>query len=412
MLIHTDPDIAQLIQQELTRQRVGLSLIASENYASLAVLEATGSVLTNKYSEGAPGKRYYGGNAVIDRIENLAIERAKKLFGADHANVEPHSGSSANMAAYMALLKPKDTIMAMDLSAGGHLTHGAKINFSGKLYTIVPYGVSKNNEMLDFDEIRSLALQHKPKLIVAGASSYSRTIDFSAFRAIADDVGAFLLADIAHLAGLVAAQLHPSPIPHADVVTITTQKTLRGPRGGVILAKEAFGPAIDKAVMPGIQGGALDHITAAKAVCFKDASEQPFRHYQQRVLNNAHALAKVFAEHEIRVVSGGTGNHMFLIDLTNLGISGKTAEEALERCGIFSNRNMIPFDTRKPLDPSGLRFGTPSITTRGLNTDDVRMLGEAIVAVLRHPSDEATRTSATNLVKQLTDQYPLYPELA
>lgn len=407
----TDSEIASLIAKELARQRAGIELIASENFASPAVLEAMGSVLTNKYSEGYPGKRYYGGNDIIDQVENLAIERAKILFGADYANVQPHSGSQANMAVYFALLKPGDVVLSMDLAHGGHLTHGSKVSFSGQLYTIHSYGVDPKTEWIDYDEVRTIAQKVKPKLIIAGASAYPRIIDFTKFAEIARDVDALLMADIAHIAGLIVAKLHPTSIGYADVTTTTTHKTLRGPRGAIILAKKELGAKLDKTVMPGMQGGPLDHIIAAKAVAFKEAMEPSFATYQKATLDNARVLGETLIQSGLRVVSGGTDNHLLLIDVTPLGIGGKEAEAALERAGIYVNKNMIPFDQRKPLDPSGIRLGTPAITTRGFTTDDMVRLGKTIDAVLRHPTDEQTLHDARRTVAEMTSAHPLYADL-
>lgn len=407
-LKQTDADIAQLIDEELLRQQSGLEMIASENYTSPAVMEAAGSILTNKYSEGYPGKRYYGGNAVVDQIENIAIERAKKLFGAEYANVQPHSGSTANMAVYFALLELRDTMLAMDLAHGGHLTHGSPVSFSGKFYQVYFYGVDKKTERLDFDEIRKIAKSVKPKLIIAGASAYPRAIDFAAFRSIADEVGALLMADVAHIVGPIVAGLHPSPIPHADAVTTTTHKTLRGPRGAIILAKEQYAKALDKAVMPGLQGGPLDHIIAAKAVALKEAAEPSFKDYQQRTLMNARVLAETLTEHGLRLVSGGTDNHLMLVDVTPLGLGGKAAEAALERAGIYANKNMIPFDSRKPLDPSGIRLGTPALTTRGCTEEDMRRIGAMIADLLKYPDDASVLARSRAIVAEVAAAHPIY----
>ncbi len=411
-LKQTDTDIAQLIEDELHRQQSGLEMIASENYTSPAVLEAAGSILTNKYSEGYPGRRYYGGNAVVDQIENLAIERATKLFGAEYANVQPHSGSAANMAVYFALLELHDTILAMDLAHGGHLSHGSPVSFSGKFYDVHFYGVEKKTEQLDYDAIRKIAQRVKPKLIIAGASAYPRTIDFTAFRSIADEVGALLMADIAHIAGPIVAGLHPSPVPHADAVTTTTHKTLRGPRGAIILAKEQYAKVLDKAVMPGLQGGPLDHIIAAKAVALKEAAEPAFREYQQQTLTNARVLAETLVEYGLRLVSGGTDNHLMLVDVTPLGLGGKVAEAALERAGIYANKNMIPFDSRKPLDPSGIRLGTPALTTRGFVEENMRTIGAMIADILHHPEDDGVVERSRAKVSEMTAVHPIYEENA
>jgi glycine hydroxymethyltransferase len=401
----TDPDVARLIEQEVARQRDGLELIASENITSAAVIEALGTPLTNKYSEGYPGHRYYSGNVFIDEIEQLAIDRAKKLFGAEHANVQPHSGSQANQAAYLALAKPGDTILAMDLSHGGHLTHGSSVNYSGKLYRFVHYGVRKDTERIDMDEVRAIALREKPTVIVAGFSAYPRHLDFAAFRRIADEVHATLMVDMAHFAGLVAAKVHPDPVPYADVVTSTTHKTLRGPRGGFILCKERLAKAIDAAVFPGIQGGPLDNVVAAKAVAFREAMQPSFVEYQKRVIKNAAILAKTLIEEKVSVVTGGTDNHLVLADLAGF-MTGGEAETALDDVGIYANKNLIPFDLRKPNDPSGLRLGTPSITTRGLGEAETRELGKAIAAMVKNPTD-GVKVRVRELVKELTSKFPL-----
>ncbi len=408
----SDPEIAGFISDELARQRNGLTLIASENYVSPAVLEAVGSVLTNKYSEGYPGRRYYSGNVIIDQIETLAMERAQRLFAAEHANVQPHSGSGANMAVYFALLKPGDVILSMELAHGGHLTHGSPVSFSGQLYTVHHYGVDKGTERLDYDAIRATAKDVRPNIIVAGASAYPRTIDFAAFCSIADEVGAFLLADIAHIAGLVVTNLHPSPFPYADAVTATTHKTLRGPRGALILCRERYAKQIDKMVMPGIQGGPLDHVIAGKAVAFREAMAPAFADYQRRTITNASVLAETLRDEGLRLVSGGTENHLLLVDITPLGIGGNEAEKALERADISVNKNMIPFDARKPLDPSGIRLGTPAVTTRGLTENDMRTLGKTIATVLRAPHDATILEGAQKTVAALAAAYPLYPELS
>lgn len=419
-LKNSDPQIYQFINQETNRQRRGLEMIASENFVSPAVLEAMGTPLTNKYAEGYPGKRYYGGNEFIDQIEKLAIERACQLFGAEHANVQPHAGSQANMEAYFAILQPGDTILAMDLSAGGHLTHGHPVNFSGKFYNVIHYGVNRDNEQIDLAEVKTLAKQHKPKLILAGASAYPRLIDFAAFRAIADEVEAYFMVDMAHIAGLIAAQLHPDPIPHADIVTTTTHKTLRGPRGAMILSKrdDRFHPQdkknlaqkIDSAVFPGMQGGPLEHIIAAKAVAFQEALQPNFITYQKQILANAKALEKIFQANNINMVSGGTDNHLLLLNLTNLNISGKVAETALDAVGIYTNKNMIPFDKRKPTDPSGLRLGTAALTTRGLQEKDITELGEWIVTILKNSQDQKTLQIIKDKVVNMATRFPLYPD--
>lgn len=395
----------------MERQRNTLILIASENFASRAVMEAQACVMTNKYAEGYPGRRYYRGTACVDVAENLARERCKKLFGAEHVNVQPHSGTQANMAAYFAVLNPGDTIMGMNLSHGGHLSHGSPINFSGKMYRIVPYSVSEKTEMLDYGEMLNLAKQAKPKLIVVGASSYPRIIDFKAVREIADEVGALVMADIAHIAGLVAAGAHPSPVPYADIVTTTTHKTLRGPRGALILCKEELGPAIDKSVFPGTQGGPFMQAIAAKAVAFKEALTQEFRDYQFQIVKNAKTLADRLMENDFDLVSGGTDNHLMLVKLMNEGLTGKEADETLERAGITLNRNMIPFDTAKPLVTSGIRIGTPAITTRGMLEPQMVQVADMITEVLRNIKSEETVSSVRSRVKELCDQFPLYPDL-
>jgi len=417
----SDPEVAAAIMAELERQRSGLEMIASENITSAAVLEALGTVLTNKYAEGYPGKRYYGGNEHVDVVESLAIERAKRLFGAEHANVQPHCGSQANMAAYFALAEPGDGIMAMDLAHGGHLTHGSKVNFSGKLYRIIPYGVSRETEQLDMDELREIALREKPKVIVAGYTAYPREIDFDAFRRIAHEVGAYLMVDMAHIAGLVAGGVHPDPIPHADVVTTTTHKTLRGPRGGMILcrvedrlrpdSKKNLAQRVDSAVFPGVQGGPLEHVIAAKAVAFGEALRPDFAEYQRRVVANAKALAASLADNGFRIVSGGTDNHLILVDLTPLGVFGKEAETLLDSVGIYTNKNMIPFDVRKPADPSGLRLGTPALTTRGLGENDMKTVAALIAGALKDRS-EMNLGRIGREVRDLTAAHPIYPELA
>jgi glycine hydroxymethyltransferase len=401
----TDPAIADLIQKEIQRQRDGFELIASENIASEAVIEAMGTPLTNKYSEGYPGKRYYGGNQVIDEIESLAIARAKELFGAEHANVQPNSGSQANQAAYMAFAAPGDTIMAMNLAHGGHLTHGSPVNASGKIYKFVHYGVRRDTERIDMDEVRTLAREHLPKIIVAGYTAYPRHLDFAAFRAIADEVGAIFMVDMAHFAGLVAAKLHPDPVPYADVVTTTTHKTLRGPRGGMILAKAAHAKAVDSAVFPGLQGGPLDHVIAAKAVCFAEALKPSFVDYQRQVLANAQTLAQTLTAEDIRPATGGTDNHLLLLDLSKY-LTGKEAEKHLEDIGLSVNKNMIPFDPRKPLDPSGLRIGTPAVTTRGLKEKETAELGRIIASVIKTPT-EAVKENARAEVRKLAEKFPL-----
>jgi len=405
-----DPDLARMIRDEVRRQQGGLELIASENIVSEAVLEALGTPLTNKYSEGYPGRRYYGGNRHIDEIETLAIERAKTLFGAEHANVQPHAGSQANMAAYLALAEPGATILAMDLSMGGHLTHGSPVNFSGKLFKFVHYGVRKETSLIDMDEVRKLAREAKPSIIVAGFTAYPRTLDFAAFRSIADEVGAHLVVDMAHFAGLVAGKAFPDPVPYADVVTSTTHKTLRGPRGAMILCKEAFAKKINSAVFPGMQGGPLEHVIAAKAVAFGEALRPEFAAYQAQVVRNAKALGAALQENGVEVVTGGTDNHMLLADLTALGITGKPAVEALETACIATNMNMIPYDPRKPMDPSGLRLGTPALTTRGFDEEEMRNVGVLIAQVLKKPGDTAVVEDVRRVVAKLCEAHPIYPE--
>lgn len=417
----SDPEIYQIIQNELTRQREGLEMIASENYVSPAVLAAMGTVLTNKYAEGYPDKRYYGGNEFIDQAEKLAISRAKQIFQAEHVNVQPHSGSQANAAVYLALLEPGDTVLSMSLSEGGHLTHGHKVNFSGQFYNFIHYGVNTKNGLIDFDEVRELAVKYRPKLILAGASAYPRTINFSTFKAIADEVGSYFMVDMAHIAGLVAAKLHPDPVPLADVVTATTHKTLRGPRGAIILSKNInrlepnskknLAQSIDSAVFPGIQGGPLEHIIAAKAVAFKEALSPEFKNYQQQVLANAQILAQTLQDNGLELVSGGTDNHLLLIDLTNTGHSGREVESALDEVGIYANKNTIPNEQRKPTDPSGLRLGTPAITTRGLKETETKLVGELIVEVIKNIGNENIKKKVKNTVSELTKKFPLYPEI-
>jgi glycine hydroxymethyltransferase len=407
-LAESDPEIFDAIQSETERQDRGLELIASENFTSEAVLEATGSVFTNKYAEGYPGKRYYGGCEFTDVVENLARERAKALFKAQFVNVQPHSGSQANEAAYAAVLQPGDTILGMNLSHGGHLTHGHPLNFSGKLYKVVAYGVRREDEIIDYDEVERLAEQHRPKLIVAGASAYSRVIDFARFRRIADEIGAAFLVDMAHYSGLIAAGVYPNPCEHADIVTSTTHKTLRGPRSGLILAKEKFGPAIDKAVFPGAQGGPLVHVIAAKAVCFREANTPEFRGYQKQILTNARALARSLEEEGFRVVSGGTDSHMFLIDVFAKGIKGKEAEKALDEAHITVNKNAIPFDTNPPLNPSGIRLGTPALTTRGFGEKEMGEVSRLISQVLHHIKSAEAIAEARRGVEELTQRFPLY----
>jgi glycine hydroxymethyltransferase len=401
-----DPEIAALIRQEAARQRGCLRLIASENYASAAVLAATGSCLTNKYSEGYPGRRYYGGQAIVDQVERIARDRACALFGADHANVQPYSGSPANLAAYLALLQPGDLMLSMSLPHGGHLTHGWKVTASGTYYRAVQYGVGKDTGRIDFDQVAALAREHRPKLIVCGASAYPRIIDFERFAEIAREVGAYLLCDIAHIAGLVAGGVHPSPVPVADVVSTTTHKTLRGPRGGMLLCKKEHAKAIDRAVFPGLQGGPHDHTTAALAVALAEAATPAFRDYAQAVVDNAKALAEGLLGHGFDLVSGGTDNHLLLIDLTNKGVSGKQAAAALEAAGIVCNANSVPFDPRKPFDPSGVRLGTAAVTSRGLGTGDMRQLADWIAALVAAPDDEGVRDRIAADIADLTAKHP------
>ncbi|MEE8471096.1 MAG: serine hydroxymethyltransferase [Dehalococcoidia bacterium] len=403
----TDPMVAEAIDREKQRQRAHINLIAAENYASCAVLEAQGSVLTNKYAEGYPSKRYYAGCQNIDSVEELAIERAKELFGAEHANVQPHSGAQANMAAYFALLNQGDTALAMSLAHGGHLSHGSRFNFSGKFYKFVTYGVDRETELIDYDQVEKLVLEHKPKLIVAGASSYPRLIDFNRFRQMADSVNANLMVDMAHLAGLVAAGVHPSPVPQADVITSTTHKTLRGPRGGFILCRSQLAPAIDSNVFPGMQGGPLMHVIAAKAVALFEAMQPEFTLYQQAVLQNAKALASELQNLGLRVISGGTDNHLVLIDISQAGLTGRAAEEALDAAGITVNKNAIPFDPRPPQIASGIRMGTPAITTRGFGVEDTRRIAHLIVRVLSNPDDDKIREEVRLRVEEITGKFPL-----
>lgn len=404
----TDPEIAELIKKERERQEYQLEMIASENLASEAVMEAEGSPLMNKYAEGYPLARYYGGCIYVDEVERLALERLKLLFGAEYANVQPHSGTQANMAIFFAVLNPGDTILSMNLAHGGHLSHGAPVNFSGKLYKIVHYGVSKETETLDYEEIRNIALAEKPKLIIAGASAYPRTIDFEAFYNIAKEVKAYLMVDMAHIAGLVAAGIHPSPVPYADFITSTTHKTLRGPRGGFILCKEKFGKLIDKIVFPGIQGGPHMNIIAAKAVCFKEALEPEFKTYQQQVVKNAQVVAKIFQENGFRVVSGGTDNHLVLIDVSSKGLTGAQAEKLLEEAGITVNKNAIPYDPLPPKITSGIRIGTPAITTRGLKEGEVEEVASWMCEILKNPEKDALRRQIREKVRDLCLKFPFY----
>jgi len=406
-----DPEIAAAIRGELQRQRDNIILIASENYASRAVMEAQGCVMTNKYAEGYPGKRYYRGTACVDVAERLAIERCRALFGAEHVNVQLHSGTQANMAAYFAVLKPGDTIMGMNLNHGGHLSHGSPINFSGKMYKIVPYGVNKETERLDYSEMADIARDCKPNLIVVGASAYPRIIDFKAVREIADEVGCLVMSDVAHIAGLIAAGVHPTPVPYCDIITTTTHKTLRGPRGAVIMCKKELAQAIDRNVFPGTQGGPFMHAIAGKAVAFKEAATQEFRDYQFQVVKNAQAISNRLIEHDFQLVSGGTDNHLLLVKLLKEGITGREADETLERAGITLNKNMIPFDPSTPFITSGIRIGTPCVTTRGMREKEMVQIADMIASVLRDIKNDATIKSVRSKVAQLCSQFPLYPDL-
>jgi glycine hydroxymethyltransferase len=410
-LSESDPAIAQAIANEVNRQHEGLELIASENFVSMAVLEAAGSVFTNKYAEGYPGKRYYGGCEFADVVENLARERAKQIFGADHVNVQPHSGSQANMAAYMALLQPGDAVMGLNLAHGGHLTHGHPLNFSGKMYKIIPYGVRKDTETIDYDEMEQIAVRERPKMIIGGGSAYARVIDFARMRQIADKVGAKLMVDMAHIAGLVAGGAHPSPVPHSDIVTTTTHKTLRGPRAGMVLCRQELASAVDKITFPGIQGGPLMHIIAAKAVCFREALQPAFKDYAHQVVANARALARKIMDEGFRVITGGTDTHLMLIDVFAQGILGSEAENALGQAGITVNKNAIPFDSNPPLKPSGIRIGTPALTTRGMKEKEMVQTGAWIVEALRNHKDAQTLTRIRKQVLELAEAFPLYPEL-
>jgi glycine hydroxymethyltransferase len=407
-LKHADPDLHRLVVAEAQRQEDQLEMIASENFASHAVVQAMGTVLTNKYAEGLPGKRYYGGCEVVDEVERLAQERVMRLFGAEHANVQPHSGAQANMAVYFALLEPGDTILGMNLSEGGHLTHGSPVNFSGRFYNVVAYGVREDDHRIDYGRLRDTAMRERPKVIIAGASAYPRTIDFEVFGEIARECGAKLVVDMAHIAGLVATGHHPSPVPHADVVTSTTHKTLRGPRGGVILAREEHAKAVDKQVFPGIQGGPLMHVIAAKAVAFAEALRPDFRDYSGRVIENAQALAEGLVERGFNLVSGGTDNHLLLIDLRNRGITGKDAEKALDRAGITVNKNTVPGETESPFVTSGVRIGTPALTTRGLGTTEMRVIAGLIEAALAARGDEKGADEVRDSVRDLCSRFPLY----
>ena len=405
----TDPEVAEALHEEVRREATGLELIPSENLVSEAVLEAMGSVFTNKYAEGYPGKRYYGGCEFADRVEQLAIDRAKALFGADHANVQPHSGTQANIAVYMTVLEPGDTVLGMNLAHGGHLTHGHPLNFSGKTYKFVPYGVSKETETIDYDEVARLAREHHPKMIVAGASAYPRIFDFPRLAEIAKSSGAMLFVDMAHIAGLIAAGVHPSPVPHADFVSTTTHKTLRGPRGGLVLCQEKYAKALDRATFPGIQGGPLMHIIAAKAVCLKEAAEPEFRAYQQQIVVNAKALAAGIARRGYRIVSGGTDNHLFLVDIYSRGLFGADAQPAFDRAGITINKNSIPFDPLPPMKASGIRVGTPAVTTRGMREPEMETIATWMADVLDHLGDAATEHRVRAEVAALAAQFPVYP---
>jgi len=406
-----DPEIAATLHRELQREEEEIILIASENYVSEAVLVALGSILTNKYAEGYPGKRFYQGCRWVDRAERLAVERAKALFGAEYANVQPHSGTQANMAVYFSILKPGDTIMAMNLSHGGHLSHGHRINFSGKFYQVVFYGVNRETETIDYDEVAALARRHKPKLLVAGASAYPRTIDFERFRDIADGVRARLMVDIAHIAGLVVAGYHPDPVPVAEFVTVTNHKTIRGPRGGMVLCRGEFGPEVDRNVFPGIQGGPLMHVIAAKAVALKEAQQPQFKRYQHQIILNAHQLAETLKSKGFRLVSGGTDNHLLLVDLSDKGLSGKQAAETLERAGICCNRNLIPFDSSPPAQTSGIRLGTPAVTTRGMKEKEMKIVGGWIAEILSHPGDDKLVSRVKKQTREMTGDFPVYQRL-
>jgi len=406
-----DPQIAEIMSHEIERQKYGLELIPSENFTSTAVMAAMGSVMTNKYSEGYPHKRYYGGNQFIDQAEDLAIERAKALFGAEHVNVQPYSGSPANVAVYVGLLEFGDPILGMSLAHGGHLTHGHKVSFSGKAYRALQYGVDPETHLIDYDQVRKLARQEKPRIIVSGATAYPREIDFQAFHEIAQEVGAVSMADIAHIAGLVVGGVHQSPLPFTDVVTTTTHKTLRGPRGAIIMCKEKFAKDIDRAVFPALQGGPHDHVNAAKAVAFHEAAKPEFKEYAAQIVRNARALAEELLARGLRLVSGGTDNHLILVDLTTKEVTGKQAEEALDRANITCNKNMIPFDPRTPFNPSGIRLGTPALTTRGMKEDEMKQVGRFIAEVIDHVDDEAVAEKVKKEVRELCQAFPLYPEL-
>ena len=407
-LREVDPEIAEAIHRETERQAYGLELIASENFVSEAVLEATGSVMTNKYAEGYPGRRYYGGCEFVDQAEALAIERAKALFGAAHVNVQPHSGTQANMAVYFSILQPGDTIMGLDLAHGGHLTHGSPVNFSGRFFRVIHYGVHPETEQIDFAQVKRLALEHKPRMIVVGGSAYPRTLDFARFKEIARSSGAILMADIAHPAGLIAAKIHPSPIPYAEFVTTTTHKTLRGPRGGMIMCQEEYAAVLNKNLFPGVQGGPLMHIIAAKAVAFKEALSEEFRAYQRQIQRNAVALAEELSRMGFRLVAGGTDTHLMLVDLRPKGLTGKVAERGLEKAGITVNKNVIPFDPEKPAVTSGIRIGTPAVTTRGMAEEEMRLIGQLIAEVLQDVADEGRQQRVSEKVRELCQQFPLY----
>jgi len=407
ILRHDDPEIFAAVEAEATRQREGLEMIASENFTSAAVMQAVGSVLTNKYAEGYPGRRYYGGCEHVDVVENIARDRAKQLFGAEHANVQPHSGSQANSAVYLAAIQPGDTVLAFDLAHGGHLTHGMKLNASGILYNFVHYGVRQDDNLLDFDQVARLAREHRPKLIVAGASAYPREIPHARFAEIAREVGAKLMVDMAHYAGLVAAGIHDNPVPVADFVTSTTHKTLRGPRGGIAMCREEHAKDLDRSVFPGTQGGPLEHVIAGKAVAFGEALKPEFRSYAEQAVANAKVLAESLLEGGLKIVSGGTDNHLVLVDVTPAGLGGKLAEASLDHCGITCNKNMIPFDQRKPMDPSGIRLGTPALTTRGMGADEMRQIAGWILAVLAAPEDEAVLAATKSEVVAMADQFPV-----
>lgn len=406
-----DPKVLEAMNLELERQRSKIELIASENFVSPAVMEAMGSVLTNKYAEGYPGARYYGGCEYVDIVENIARERAKQLFGAEHVNVQPHSGAQANLAVYLAALQPGDTVLGMDLAQGGHLTHGSPVNASGLLYNFVAYGVDKETYRIDYDEVRKAAFKHRPRLIIAGASAYPRTIDFEAFAEIANEVGALLMVDMAHIAGLVAAGLHPNPVPHAHFVTTTTHKTLRGPRGGMILCRKSWAKAIDKAVFPGTQGGPLMHIIAAKAVSFGEALQPEFKQYAEQVIRNAKALAASLMAEGFDVLTGGTDNHLMLIDLRNMNLTGKEAQHLLDEVGVTCNKNAIPFDPTSPFVTSGIRLGTPAVTTRGMDEEAMGRIARIIALTLKNPNDQAAHEQAKAMVRELNEQYPLYQQL-